>query len=250
MNTHARSIADLDAGTVLATVDIAAPPERVFRALADDVARWWGSPDTYQVTSYTADLRVGGTWRSEGTGADGTPFSVGGEFVEVDPPRKLVQTWAAAWVPGAPTRVTYTLEPIDGGTRVTVRHDGFGERRTACADHTRGWVRVLGWLTAFAAPPTERFFFVKLVAPRPTFMRDMTDAERAVMGKHVEYWRAHLDAGRAVVFGPVADPAGGWGLGVVRVADEAALQGYEAEDPAVRDLGMRYETLPMVRAVY
>jgi len=143
----ARAVADLSDGLILATVEIAAPAERVFRALAsEEIVNWWGSAETYRTTKWTGDLRVGGAWRTEGVGADGQPFSVGGEFVEVDPPRKLVQTWRADWDGGNVTTITYRLEPIAGGTRLTLRHEGFAGRRESCARHTEGWERVLGWL--------------------------------------------------------------------------------------------------------
>jgi uncharacterized protein YndB with AHSA1/START domain len=248
----ARALADLDAGTILATVEIAAPPARVFRALAsDEIVTWWGSDDLYRTTAYTARLEVGGRWRADGVGRDGQPFFVEGEFVEIDPPRKLVQTWRPAWQPDLPaTTITYLLDAIEGGTRLTLRHAGFGARRESCADHANGWERVLGWLIAFVAPPADRFFFVRLLPPRATFMQDMTADEHAAMMRHGAYWRGHLDAGAAIVFGPVADPSGGWGLGVIRAADEAAVRAFEAKDPAHTELGMRYEVLPMVAAVF
>ena len=142
-----RAIADLSQGLILATVDIAAPAEQVFRALvSEEIVNWWGAPDSYRTTKWTGDLRVGGTWRTDGIGADGKPFSVGGEFVEIDPPRKLVQTWRPDWDGGNVTTVTFRLEPIAGGTRLTLRHEGFAERAEACTRHTEGWERVLGWL--------------------------------------------------------------------------------------------------------
>lgn len=145
----ARSVADLTAGVILASVEIAAPPERVFRALTDpaELMKWWGSPDTYRTYEWTADLRVGGKWRARGQGAGGRAFSVGGEFRVVDPPHLLVQTWAPDWEDGLVTTITYRLTPIAGGTRLTLKHEGFGERRQACEDHGRGWERVLGWLS-------------------------------------------------------------------------------------------------------
>jgi uncharacterized protein YndB with AHSA1/START domain len=247
----ARAIADLDAGVVLATVDIAAPPERVFRALTtDEVTKWWGSDEMYRTTSFTSDLRVGGKWRSDGKGADGSPFFVEGEYLEIDPPRKLVQTWRPQWEPDLPpTTITYRLEPIDGGTRVTVRHEGFGANRASCDGHSNGWTRVLGWLGGHFAPRDERAFFIRLVPKRPSFMLDMTDAERAVMGAHAAYLRAQLAAGAAIAFGPVADPAGGWGLGILRARDESAVRAIEAKDPAVAELGFHYEVLPMLTLV-
>ena len=69
----ARAIADVSTGVILATVSIAAPPERVFRALTEpgEIVRWWGSDELYRTTNHVADLRPGGAWRSEGKGADG-----------------------------------------------------------------------------------------------------------------------------------------------------------------------------------
>jgi uncharacterized protein YndB with AHSA1/START domain len=149
----ARAVADVTAGMLLASIEIKASPERVFRALAsDDIANWWGSPDLYRVTQWTGELKVGGHWRSVGVGHDGKPFEVGGEFVEIDPPRKLVQTWAPNWVAGPPTKVTYLLDAIEGGTRITVRHEGFGDA-AACLSHTAGWERVFTWLATWLEQP-------------------------------------------------------------------------------------------------
>lgn len=143
----ARAVADVTSGMLLASVEIGAPPERVFRALASaEITQWWGSVDTYQTTKWTGDLRVGGAWLAEGVGNDGSEFSVGGEFLEVEPPRKLVQTWRAAWDGNQLTTITYRLEPIEGGTRVTVRHEGFADRVESCRGHAEGWERVLGWV--------------------------------------------------------------------------------------------------------
>lgn len=98
---------------------------------------------------------------------------------------------------------------------------------------------------------SDRFYFVRLVSPRPTFLQDMTDAERAIMRDHGVYWRGQLAAGKVIVFGPVADPKGPWGLGVLRVQHESEIARFEADDPAVKSIpGMRYEALPMVTAVF
>lgn len=148
----ARAVADVTSGMLLACVEIAAPPERVFRALAsDDITKWWGSPDTYQTTKWTGEVRVGGTWVTEGVSSDGKPFSVRGEFLEVDPPHKIVQTWRAAWDGDHATTITYRLEAIEGGTRVTLRHEGFADRVESCRGHSQGWERVLGWVREYLA---------------------------------------------------------------------------------------------------
>jgi uncharacterized protein YciI len=61
----------------------------------------------------------------------------------------------------------------------------------------------------------------------------MTDEEREIMARHVAYWRPLVDAGQMVVFGPVLDSTGSWGLGVVEADDEDELRAFAAGDPAV-----------------
>lgn len=159
-------------------------------------------------------------------------------------------TWKPSWDTSGPTTVSYRLETIASGTRVTVRHTGFANPLT-CGDHAEGWERVFAWLEShFAAPPVERVFLVRLLPSRATFMVDMTADERAVMQAHGGYWREQLAAGHVVAFGPVADPKGAWGLGLVRATDEAAVAAFGARDPALTaNIGMRYEVVPMLQLV-
>lgn len=147
--SSARAVADLTGGAIVASVEIAAPPERVFRAVSsEEIAEWWGSAETYRVTRWTGDVRAGGWWRSEGISAGGQEFAVGGEILAFEPPRLFVHTWRYEHKPSDVTTVRYQIEAIPGGSRLTVRHDGFTDRAD-CEGHTRGWERVLTWLTAF-----------------------------------------------------------------------------------------------------
>jgi uncharacterized protein len=50
------------------------------------------------------------------------------------------------------------------------------------------------------------WFLYRLLPHRRDFDSTMTDAERDAMGAHVAYWRGHLEAGKALIFSPVADP--------------------------------------------
>jgi uncharacterized protein YndB with AHSA1/START domain len=246
----ARSVADLSDGVVLATVEIAAPADRVFRALTDpkELTQWWGSPETYRTEEWVQDLRVGGKWHATGRGSDGHTFTVEGEFLEIDPPRKLVHTWKPDWDGGHVTTITYRLDAIASGTRVTVRHAGFGERRESCNNHGRGWERVLGWLQAHVSKPM--FFLCRLLPPRPTFALDMSDAERKIMLEHGVYWRELLAKGQVIAFGPVLDPNGPWGLGLACVRDQAELETMQQNDPAIlAQIGLRYESFPMMTLI-
>ena len=40
--------------------------------------------------------------------------------------------------------------------------------------------------------PTERFYVCRLLAPRPTFVTDMTPEESQAMEAHAAYWSEHL----------------------------------------------------------
>lgn len=139
-------------GTILASIRVEAPPEKVFRAITEPehLLKWWGADDKYRGTVWEIDLRPGGKWRTEGKGADGTPYSVEGEYLEVVAPHLLSYTWNHSWRMGnetAPeTLVTWVLVPKDGGTLVTLTHSGFVPKSPALVGHGQGWVTVLDWL--------------------------------------------------------------------------------------------------------
>jgi uncharacterized protein YciI len=61
----------------------------------------------------------------------------------------------------------------------------------------------------------------------------MTPQEQEAMAAHMEYWQQLLQDGRVVVYGPVADPEGVWGLGVLRAADRADVLALGERDPSV-----------------
>jgi len=143
---------------VRATVEIAAPPERVFEALTDpqELAEWWGSAHTYRTRDWRVDARPGGAWSVRTTDADGREATVDGEYRVVDPPRVLELTWRASWDDFVPTVVRYELAPVTvrgvSGTRITVTHTGVGA--TACATsgvvHGAEWLRTITCLATYA----------------------------------------------------------------------------------------------------
>jgi uncharacterized protein YndB with AHSA1/START domain/uncharacterized protein YciI len=246
----ATAVADVTEGVVLARIEIAVPPDRVFRALTtEELTRWWGADDLYRTTKFSIDLRPGGRWRTDGRGTDGSDFHVEGEVLEVDPPRRLVQTWKPSWEPGPATTITYTLDAVDGGTRVTVRHSGFTSG-ASCDSHADGWTRVLGWLGGHFAGD-ERYFLLRLHAPRPTFAMDMSADERELMTTHGNYLASKLAEGAVLAFGPVLDPQGAWGMAVVRAPDEAAARAISTADPVIAaNRGFHYDVIPIARLVY
>jgi uncharacterized protein len=76
-------------------------------------------------------------------------------------------------------------------------------------------------------------FVFRLKAPRPNFALDMSEEEREIMGRHAAYWQPYVESGHMVVFGPVLDGTGSWGLGVIEADDEEELRAFAAGDPVV-----------------
>ena len=93
-------------------------------------------------------------------------------------------------------------------------------------------------------------FVYRLVPPRPTFGPDtMTEQEAATMADHGAYWSTLVDDGTALVFGPVLDPAGTWGLAVVEADDASDVVAIRDRDPAVASGLCTAEILPMAVAI-
>lgn len=94
------------------------------------------------------------------------------------------------------------------------------------------------------------YFFCRLIPPRRSFAQDMTEKEAKVMGDHVAYWSSMAEKGTAIVFGPVADPDGPWGLGILAVEDEKEVQFITSNDPVIRSaIGATYKIFPMPQVV-
>jgi uncharacterized protein YndB with AHSA1/START domain len=138
------------------TIEIQAPPERVWRALtnAKELSTW------FQVT-VEGDIAPGNeVWMTSVCKGQTVRFRV--LFVEMTPPTRFV--WQ--WHPGAVdpnidyskeprTTVTFTLEPSGSGTRVSLAETGFNEislarRAKVFGDNNQGWAEVLVWLSNYA----------------------------------------------------------------------------------------------------
>lgn len=133
---------------------IAAPPERVFQYWTDPklFMSWWG-PEGMTSTAHVLDVRPGGAWRTTMHSADGKGMTVGGVYRAVEPPHRLVFTWAWEDEKGArgfETEVTVTFAAAPGGTKLTILQREF-ETVQARDQHSRGWNSTLDKLGRVAA---------------------------------------------------------------------------------------------------
>ncbi len=95
-----------------------------------------------------------------------------------------------------------------------------------------------------------KYYFYKLLPPRPDFMSHMTPAEIEIMQKHAAYWRKLMDEGKVIAYGPVNDPSGGYGIGIVKLDDTEDPEILSRNDPAIlANSGFRSEIHPMLRIV-
>ena len=152
MDDKPRAAADLAAGLVLATVEVHAPPGRVFWALSSaEIVRCWVRRGVFDTQQWSGTVETGGAWQSAGL-VMGRPYSLHGQYLQVDPPSRLVHTYQRGDVPeDAPTTVSYALEPAGDGTRITLRHSGFTSREV-CLNNCLGWETSLAELAALLAP--------------------------------------------------------------------------------------------------
>jgi uncharacterized protein YciI len=92
----------------------------------------------------------------------------------------------------------------------------------------------------------KKHFYLKLIASRPTFAQDMTNEERNIMQQHVAYLTDLMNKGIVKLFGPVFDPNGAFGIGIIEAESEEQVKEITINDPASSI--NRYEIYPM-RAV-
>jgi uncharacterized protein YndB with AHSA1/START domain len=136
--------------TIVQEITIKGTAERIFAALTDPEERlkWWGGPEErFRISMFESDLRPGGKWVMRGE-AFGRPFTLVGEYREIERPRLLVFTWLPDWYENATeTLVRWDLDEHDGVTTVRLTHSGLVTE--ASRENHSGWLRILGWLRAY-----------------------------------------------------------------------------------------------------
>jgi uncharacterized protein YndB with AHSA1/START domain len=130
---------------IVREVQIDAKPETVFEFFTDPekLTRWLA-------VEATLDPRPGGVCHQTHEGREGKHYFMRGQFVEVEPPRRVVFTWGFTnpeieVEPGSST-VEVTFEERDGGTHVRLEHRDLPASERG--DHDGGWKTMLERLDA------------------------------------------------------------------------------------------------------
>jgi uncharacterized protein YndB with AHSA1/START domain len=125
---------------------LSSPPEKVWSALLDPEAtrEYWQHENR-------SEWKVGSRWEHRGLDGEDS-VDLAGTVVEFDPPRRLVLTWAFPENEGSPkdhSKVTLTIEPHQGSTRVTVIHEDLEPDSEMVEGITDGWPKVLSSLKSY-----------------------------------------------------------------------------------------------------
>jgi uncharacterized protein YndB with AHSA1/START domain len=133
-----------------------APPQEVFKAWTDPALlnRWMSTPGA-GTASLEVDARVGGRYRMEMKTHDGQVHVTTGVYQELEPGRRLVQTWVyeGPHTPfvGHETLLTVELRELEPGlTELTLKHERLPSEAYRNSV-TGGWTELLGNLVAFYA---------------------------------------------------------------------------------------------------
>lgn len=124
--------------TLTKTVLINAAPERVWTYLVepDKLARWFHEAD--QPLSADTEYAL---LRENPDKPD--PKLIWGRVLLSEPPHRLRYTFTHVFLDGHETIVDWTLEPVFGGTRLTLVHSGFedftGDVLDMLTSHDKGW---------------------------------------------------------------------------------------------------------------
>jgi uncharacterized protein YndB with AHSA1/START domain len=156
--TMTTAIITADQDAIISEIEIAAPAERVFRALTDsDQLMRWFTDASCPVKFWQMDARPRGrysyaTEKSTFVVNGVSEFKCHGEILEINAPRLLVYTWIGNWHldPEKRTVVRWELTATASGTHVKVTHSGLAQDLEARKDYKGGWPGVVEKLKQFA----------------------------------------------------------------------------------------------------
>jgi len=87
-----------------------------------------------------------------------------------------------------------------------------------------------------------KYFLYRLNPPRPTVTTD----QLKLVEEHVLYLDNLMNLGLVIAFGPVDDPKGSYGVGIIQLQDDVDPNSIGVNDPAIKaNLGFDFEIYPM-----
>ena len=128
---------------------IKASPAKVWAAITQPelMMQWWG-PDAGPTLHVEVDVRPGGRFSVVFRLENGEEHNPTGIYREVVPEQKLVFTWDLPGVAEPESLVTFLLEPIDIGTKLTLIHTQLPDEAMR-RSHEQGWSGLLDKLPVF-----------------------------------------------------------------------------------------------------
>jgi len=114
---------------ILITREFDAPREVVFKAMTDPklIPQWWG-PRSDTTTVDKMDVRPGGAWRFVSKGSNGSTYAFRGEYREIVPFEKIVQTFEFEPMAGHISVDTATLTDLPGGRTLFTSRSVFSSK--------------------------------------------------------------------------------------------------------------------------
>ncbi|MGA2167061.1 MAG: YciI family protein [Terracidiphilus sp.] len=88
--------------------------------------------------------------------------------------------------------------------------------------------------TQASTTPARKTWFIRLIPPRPTFDKDLSEAEAKIMEQHFVYLKGLYEKGVCLFAGPVLDPKGVYGVMVIEAASEDEARAIADADPSVK----------------
>jgi uncharacterized protein YndB with AHSA1/START domain len=171
MLTGLKKAIEEDAMEKVYEIYIKTTPERLWQAITDPALR---AKFSFGVAVHS-EWTPGSRYHARTTDATVSPGIeiADGENIEVDPPRRLVQTFRAVWSDAVKaegySRVTWEIEPVGDSCRLTVTHDQL--RADAKPELYGGWPMILSGLKTLletgetlTAPGSQRYVKSSVVA--------------------------------------------------------------------------------------
>ncbi len=122
--------------------EFSASPEAVYNAWVDPetLIKWWG-PEGMTTPEYELNTHEGGHWTTTMQNSEGNRVTTSGVYKILEPPSRLVFTWA--WTQddgsrGEETEVEIRLTPTETGTRMVLIQGKFGDAGNR-DNHNFGW---------------------------------------------------------------------------------------------------------------